>query len=223
MTKTDVLTRFNQHYSDCESTLAGQLFDEAHRQILSELEARNSTIMIPVTAGSREYSLSGSVLKIWEAYYQESATESTWTKLTPTSIQQLADRGAWRSQADKGRPIEYYVATTASGNTSTNVIGFNPIPSVTASGGYPNVTLYCTAVDDLASGDALPSWVTFPNVYAYLMCYRYSIMRRPEAAKLYLDLFSKELSMCSGNAKALQFENEGTFLKVAMLGLGVAK
>ena len=157
MTKTDILTRFSQHYADCDATLAGQLFDEAHRQILNELEARNGTIVIPLTAGTREYALSGTVSKIWEAYYQESATESTWTKLAPTSIQQLADRGAWRANAPQGCSTEYYISTTVTGNTSTNVIGFNPIPTVTASGGYPNVTLYCTVVADLAGGDALPT------------------------------------------------------------------
>ncbi len=223
MTKTEVLTRFNQHYADCDATLAGQLFDESHRQILSELEARNGTIVIPLTAGTREYALSSTVLKIWEAYYQESATESTWYKLTPMSIQQLANRGAWRSQAQQVRPTEYYISTVASGNTSMNLVGFNQIPPTTTTASYPNVTLYCTVVVDLAGGDTLPAWIAFPNVYVYLMCYRFSIMRRPESAKLYLDLYQKELDHCSADAKSIQFENEGTFLRVNMRGFGSAR
>ncbi len=223
MTKTEVLTRFSQHYADSDSTLSAQLFDEAHRQILNELEARNGTIVIPLSAGIREYALSSSVLKVWEAYYQESANESTWYKLTPMSIQQLANRGAWRSQAQQVRPTEYYISTVATGNTSTNLIGFNQIPPTTTSASYPNVTLYCTVAADLAGGDALPAWIAFPNVYVYLMCYRYSIMRRPETAKLYLDLYNKELSQCTSDAKSMQFENEGTFLKVAMRGFGSAR
>ena len=162
MTKTEVLTRFSQHYADCDSTLAGQLFDEAHRQILSDQEARNGTIVIPLAAGTREYALSGSVYKIWEAYYQESAVEATWYKLAPMSLQQLASRGAWRSQGQQVRPTEFYVSTSISGNTSTNVIGFNQIPPTTTSGSYPNVTLYCTVVADLGSGDQLPAWISFP-------------------------------------------------------------
>ena len=223
MTKTEVLTRFSQHYSDCDVTLAGQLFDESHRQILNELEARNGSIVISLTAGTREYALSSTVAKIWEAYYQESANEATWYNLVPMSIQQLANRGAWRSQAQQVRPTEYYISTTLSGNTSTNVIGFNQIPPTTTPASYPNVTLYCTVVADLAGGDLLPVWISFPNVYVYLMCYRYSIMRRPETAKLYLDLYTKELSHCSSDAKSMQFENEGTFLRVAMRGFGAAK
>jgi hypothetical protein len=223
MTKTEVLTRFSQHYADCDSTLAGQLFDESHRQILNELEARNGTIVVPLTSGTREYALASSCSKIWEAYYQESALESTWYKLAPMSLQQLAGRGAWRTQAQLVRPTEFYVSTSVSGNSSTNVIGFNPVPPATSSGSYPNVTLYCTVVVDLLPGDSLPVWITFPSVYVYLMCYRYAIMRRPESAKLYLDLYRDELEKCSADAKSIQFENEGTFLRVSMRGLGVAR
>lgn len=215
MTKTEVITRFSNHYSDCDSTLAGQLFDEAHRQLLNELEARNGTVTVSLTAGTREYSLSGTVAKIWEAYYQESSQESTWYKLEPMSLQQLAERGAWRSQAQEVRPTEYYVTTMTSGNTSTNAIGFNNIPPSSTVSSYPNVTLHCTVVADLAGGDALPAWIDYPNAYVYLMCYRYAIMRRPEAAKLYLDLYNKELDLCRSSSKSMQFENEGTFLRAS--------
>ena len=61
MTKTEALTRFSQHYADCDSTLAAQLFDESHRQILNELEARNGTVVIPLIAGTREYALPSTV------------------------------------------------------------------------------------------------------------------------------------------------------------------
>ena len=223
MTKTESLTRFSQHYADCDATLAGQLFDESHRQILNELEARNGTVVIPLTAGTREYALSSTVAKIWEAYYQASATESSWIKLKPMSIQQLANRGDWRSDGSRAIPTEYYVSTAVSGNTSTNVVGFNQIPPTTTSGSYPNITLYCTVVTDLVGGDALPAWIAYPNVYVYLMCYWYAIMRRPESAKLYLDLYMSELDKCTSDAKSIQFENEGTFLRVSMRGFGVAR
>ena len=223
MTKTEALTRFSQHYADCDSTLAAQLFDESHRQILNELEARNGTVVIPLIAGTREYALPSTVAKIWEAYYQTSATESSWAKLRPMSIQQLATRGDWRSDGSRATPTEYYVSTAVSGNTSTNVVGFNQIPPTTTSGSYPNVTLYCTVVTDLVGGDALPAWINYPNVYVYLMCYRYAIMRRPESAKLYLDLYMSELDKCTSDAKSIQFENEGTFLRVSMRGFGVAR
>ena len=131
MTKTDVLTRFAIHYNDCDATTAGLLFDESHSDILQQISDINSTTVITLTQGQREYTLSDTVIKVTEAYYQDSATESSWYKLRPTSIEELASQTNWRAQAQQVRPTEYYITTAVSGNTGIKKIGFRQIPPTT--------------------------------------------------------------------------------------------
>lgn len=212
-TKQQTIDRFKYHYPDAEDTLAEDLFDEAHREILEKIQARNSEVTISLTAGTREYALSDTVVKIWEAYYEESSSTASWYKLLPTSKAQLSDLGSWRTNAQQVRPSRYYVSTTTSGNTSTRVVGFDTLMPTTTSGTYPRVKLYCTSVATLGLSDDLPVEVYRMTPYVYLMCWRFSLMHQPEKQEYWKHLFEQELDAVETMSKGILAENEGMFLR----------
>jgi len=213
-TKQDTIDRFKLHYPDADDTLAEQLFNEAHQQVLESIEARNSTEDISLTANTREYAISDNVVKIWEAYYKDSSTESSWVRLNPTSKQQLDDLGAWRLNAQPVRPGRFYETTIASGDTATRGIGFDTLPPTTTGvSGYPKVTLYCTLIAELDYTDSLPQQIRDMSLYVYFMCWRWAVMRNPEQAKYWKDLFNEEMNDAKTVAKGILARNEGFFLR----------
>lgn len=219
MTRTQVLTRFAQHYPDCDATTAGLLFDETHLEILDELKLRKSTLAISLTAGTREYTLSLTALHIEEAYYQPSVTVTTWKKLVPVSTEQLSDRGNWRMQAQNQVPNQYYVSTAISGNTSVMVIGFDQLPPTTTSGSYPNVTLYGDFSADLIGSDSLPTAITYANVYAYTMCEKFAIIKQQDVQTIskWHSLAEKQMQANKASIREIQQGNEGIFIRPSFI------
>jgi len=221
VTRDDVINRFAIHYNDCDNATAILLFNEVHGDVLQQVQDINSSTTISLTAGQREYTLPDTVIMVNEAYYQDSATESSWYKLVPTSIQELSAKTNWRAQAQQVRPTEYYITTAVSGNTGIKKIGFRQIPPTTTSAGYPNVTLFGTVnPSNLAGSDNLPSMISYPNVYVYGMCRKYAIMRQPEKYPIYQELYQKELDLNIESSKGMEFMDEGTFLSPQFLRLG---
>ena len=214
MTRTDVLNRFAQMYPDCDAPTAGLLFDESHKEICEELNARQSTLAISLTAGTREYALSATTQKVTEAYYQVSSTESSWYKIEPVSIEQLAERGNWRAQAQQVIPTEYYITPNASSNTSVLNIGFVQIPPTTTSASYPNVTLYGSFIVDLVGGDNLPVAISYTDIYPYTMAKKFSVIKVQgmETTLYWKRLADEEMQKNKESIKGSQFGNEGVFL-----------
>jgi hypothetical protein len=141
------------------------------------MQLRNQAQTISVVAGTQEYAVDPSVFKIHSAYYQ-SSSGSTPVPLIERSTDELdVTRWGWRNSSYTGDPIEYYITTaaiTAGGgdsllSSSELVIGFLPIPATTSSGGYPVVTLYCTANEDLSGSETVPAILLDDNVYLYRM------------------------------------------------------
>jgi len=219
MTKTEVLTRFGLMFPDCDSTLAGQLFDESHREIMADMNIRSSSVVISLTAGTREYTLSASAYRITEAYYQPSSTASTWRKLSPVSIEQLAERGNWRAQSQQVIPTEYYITTAVSGNTAILDVGFVQIPPSTTSGSYPNVTLYGEFIVDLSGSDSLSGGITYTDVYPYWMAKKFVTLRMQDMNEIakWKKLADDQLDENKENFKGFQFGNEGLILRPSHL------
>lgn len=211
-TKQDVINRFLYMFPDCD--ISDALFDESYFLLLDELEARNGTVSILLTSGTKQYDLPANIVKVWEAYYQMSADASGWTLLQPTSLQQLAayDSG-WRAWNITSTPMEYYITTAVNGNSSKDQIGFHPTPNTTSSGGYPAVILYCTVHADLLVGDTVPPAITDPYLIAYRMAYQWAKLKRPDAAAFYENSYSKELQDEKARQKSKQFTNEGIFIR----------
>jgi len=219
MTKTEVLTRFDLMYPDCDSTLAGQLFDESHIEIMDELQVRNSTLAISLVSGTREYALSATVQKVVEAYYQETSNEATWRKIDPVSLEQLAERGNWRAQNQLVIPTEYYIYSAASSNTATNKIGFVQIPPTTTSASYPNVTLYGEFIVDLTGSDELPIAITFQDVYTSLMAVKFETISTRDIKKIgeLMQMHEYWMQKNKASIKGTQFGNEGLFLRPSFI------
>lgn len=219
MTKTEILARFTQMFPDCDSTTAGQLFDESHIEIMEELQIRASTLAISLTAGTREYALSATVQKITEAYYQPSSNEMSWIQLVPTSIQQLAEQGNWRAQNQQVIPTQYYVFSALSSNTAVNKIGFVQIPPTTTSASYPNVTLYGEFITDLSGSDEIPVAITYVDAYASLMAMKFVMIatQNPTDIAKWNQVHESYMQKNKASIKSGQFGNEGMFLRPSFI------
>jgi hypothetical protein len=98
--------------------------------------------------GTREYTLSNLVAKIYSARYVRSATQGDSRMLEPTSRDELHENyGDWEGHGN-AEPRMFYVRG--------NNIGFYPTPDTASSGGYPKVDLEVSMYATLTAATNLP-------------------------------------------------------------------
>lgn len=168
-------------YQDCpdDSTLLKMMNDE-HFDICRYVKLyQDTTVTVSLTAETREYSLSASVMHIWNAAYFTSAT--AYTPLRQTSVDKLDnDYPTWRNQSS-GIPYQYY--------ESGGYVGFYPTPNTTTSAGYPKVTLYCQSITTFtATSDSLPTQINNADPWIYGLARRFALQSHVEDAKRLDDL-----------------------------------
>ena len=171
---TAIITRFQRRFRGCDSTYAATLFDDAHRLILKKCQVRNTTRVISLTAGTRQYDLNANVYKVHEAYYERSSDPGTWQVINETNTDKLIElsRG-WRARSTSSVPWFYYITSTTDSDTAKNQIGFHPIPDTTTSGSYPRVVLYVTEYAALTGAETVPENLLDDDVYLDLMSEMY--------------------------------------------------
>jgi len=172
-TVAEVFEQVRRIYQDCpdDSTLLKMMNDE-HFDICRYVKLYpDTTVNVSLTAGTREYALSASVLHIWNAAYFTSAT--AYTPLRQTSRDRLDnDNMTWLQQSN-GVPYLYY--------ESGGYVGFYPTPNTTTSAGYPIVTLYCQSITTFsATSDSLPSQINNADPWIYGLARRFAAQSRVE-------------------------------------------
>lgn len=195
-TVTAIVSSFRTEgfYPDCPSAVAGALFEDVYREVLSTIQIRNTTVSIPLVAGQREYDLSEDVFKVHEAYYEESSDASGWFVLEETSMDALVrlEKG-WRAFTGDSRPLRYWTSSTVDGDSGKPVLALDPVPPATTSGTYPRVRLYVTQYAPLTGSETVPSGLLSDDVYLYGMAYKWAVRRDPERAGYWKQLYSDEM------------------------------
>lgn len=210
-TRNQVIAQFAYIFPDCD--IASDLFNDSYLEILGELEVRNGTIEVLLTAETAEYDLDNSVVRVFEAYYQPSSDPSTWNVLKAISLQQMsATYPGWRAYEPSSQPWNYYLSTAKVGNTSKPTIGFYPVPNTSSSGGFPRVQLFCTVHETLSGTDDIPPSIPDPHLIGHLMAQRWAFMRQPESYAFYKKAYDDRLQKAKEDLKSQQFGNEGTFI-----------
>jgi hypothetical protein len=208
MTKSDVIARFTAACSDCDATLAGSLFDEAHQQLCRKFEVYDSAHDVNLTSGTRFIALTNIAKKVVNVLYKPSATASGWKQLLPTSFDELEFYENVRKDTVAAIPSRYYLGTTIDiEGQSINTIAFDKVLPTTTSGGYPIVTVVGQFLIPLSNADSLPdALMGYEMVYVYHMAKAYTSLVAPEkmvywdqwlnqaSAQLRADLMSKEYS-----------------------------
>jgi hypothetical protein len=186
------LTRTAQQVIDCASeheqmdrNRGLQLLNEAHIEIIRNCHLiPDTTMTINLTAGTQEYALPDSCVRVWDAAYFSNA--SSHTPLKPTNVDALYNQYGpnWQLQ-DAGVPWSFY--------ERGGMVGLVPAPSVTTVTGYPNVTLYYTAYTALDFYDTLPTTIFSMYPWVYFICAKQAVVTSPDKVAMYEGLYQKEM------------------------------
>lgn len=130
------------------------LIEDANREILSRVhlvsDIENITTM---SASVRTYDFDPSVVRVWSARYQRSATTSDYDILQPINFDQIETENPNFLKQDDTTPRFWYINHSLTG---TLQIAVDPAPDQASSSGYPRIIARVTRSTTLSSGSLLP-------------------------------------------------------------------
>lgn len=134
-------------------SIAVNLFNEVHNDILARCGIQTDTETISLTADTKEYALAVTARFASTAVYVRSATAGDAVKLQSKAQEAFeADHGTYKNEAS-GEPDSYYIVHSSDGTVK---IGFDPTPDTTTSGGYPSVVMRVGRGATLTASGNLP-------------------------------------------------------------------
>ena len=185
ITVSSIFTAVQRHFPDIPQQTFLDLLGDVHQEIIENVRITpDVTVTVNLTAGTQEYTLPDTVLRIWEVAY--SASSGDYQKLKETNVDWLDyNVPSWRSFTSSTPSYAY----DRGGN-----IGFVPAPSTSTSGGYPIVTLYCSQTSNtpLGIGDSLPAMARTGNAWTYRICEKWAEMNHQEQAPTFAQLSARE-------------------------------
>lgn len=147
-----------------------RLLNLVHVDLCEFLPLATTSYDVPLVAGTREYNISETYKAILTADYWYSATNAP-TQLIWTSVDELDIEDPGWKNTFTGIPYRWYEYTGATGQP---IVGFDPVPSLASSGGYPTVRLLVSLYTALAAGDSLPTSIKSPDCYIDGLVYQWS-------------------------------------------------
>ena len=219
MTKSDVIARFTVACSDCDSTTAASLFDEAHQQLCRKFEVYDSSQNVSLTANERDFTLINTAKKVVTVYYKPSSDKSGWTQVMPTTQNQLEFYENFEKNDQAAVPTRYYLGTRIdTDGQSTNTIVFDKLVPTTTSSGYPIVTVHGQFLIPLENGDDLPeALMGYEMVYVYHMAKAYTSLVAPEKMAYWDRLLEEMSSQVRADLMSREYSIEGTLLLPAFV------
>ena len=202
---SDIISGFRRAYPQVSATVDGLvLYKEALMEVLALLQVDEGTEDFNLTDGTREYEkvYNPEITSIRAAYYITDA--STAVKLTAVDTDWMDENvSTWRYTTDTGTPDKFYVAYPTSAALTTQgktVIGLDPIPDTTTSGGYPIVRIYGPEYEEPSTTSDVPQAITHPRVLIECMKKNYASDRdSTENWMRFRDAFGYELDLCRNN------------------------
>lgn len=219
MTKADVIARFTVACSDCDSTTAASLFDEAHQQLCRKFEVFDSAQDLNTIADERLLPLPSIIVKIVNVNYKPSADAGGWTQILPTTSNELDFYENFRKDTDTAIPTRYYFGAYLDvDGQSTNAIVFDKLFPTSTSGGYPKVTVSGQFLIPLTDTSNLPeALIGYEMVYVYHMAKSYTSIVAPEKMAYWDDLLRSMSSQVRADLMSKEYSIEGTSLLPAFV------
>lgn len=193
MTAADVLLTFATYYPDCAGTTPQSLFNTANREILDRANLRLTQVTINLVAGTREYDLVGTNLRVQTANYIQASGD--WYALLSTSTDWLDfNLPGWRNNPNQVQPTRFYVSSVDDGSGgSKQVLGTDWLPDTTTTGGYPIIILTTEQESSLSGTDTLPDALLSEMAHVYRMCELWSARNDRTNTQGWHQLYSSEL------------------------------
>jgi hypothetical protein len=155
--------------------VALEYINEVHADLLRQLPLVTATEDLSVTSGTQEYAINEATVRIVAAEWVTSATERR--SLVVTDYDYLnSEEPNWRRRS-AGTPSRVYLWRSA----TDYVVGIDPKPNTTTSGGYPVLRLHATRVGTLTATGSLPKGIINKDVYAYGAMLRFAMDNRTYA------------------------------------------
>jgi hypothetical protein len=187
-----------------------------HRNLVEEFRLVTTSIDLTLTTTSREYSLGDQYTSIWSAEYRSSAT-ATPIPVSPTSVDELdSDYGAWRDSR-QSEPRFFYQYTDLNGAA---VVGFDRLPSVATSGGYPTVRLYVSQYAALTAVGSIPASVRDYKVYVWGLCCEFAKMRKRDELPVWQQLYEDAKNQLGVYVMRRQRNNDPKIIPMLRAGVG---
>jgi len=202
-----VISAVQRRLPDLQSSWALTLADYVHREIMTYIPGlimtnESSPVLVSLTSGTKEYSISEWVMQIDYATYLTGA--GAGTKLLETSVELLNKMDpAWRTEPT-GVPVQFYVSSDGTGAN----LGLHPTPATTTSGGYPIVQLFGSqrASTALTNSSTVPPTCLNSLLYIEGISYYAAIEIRPQMAAAFKATYMEQIAL---NRKYVQTRVEG--------------
>ena len=124
-----------------------------------------------IVAGTREYAVSALMKRLWSAEWVMSSADGDSYDLKATSIPALNNSNpSWR-RAPQGRPTRRYLSLSG----DSVVIGLDPKPNLSTSGGYPLLRLYESRTTTLATDGNLPANILSAAAHVFYACWLHAV------------------------------------------------
>ena len=224
---SDIIAGFRRTYPQVSATVDGlTLYQEALLEVLALLQIEEGSEDFNLTDGTREYEkvYNPDLFSIRAAYYITDA--STAVKLKAVDTDWMDENiSVWRYTTDTGTPDKFYVGSPTSAALTTQgkiVLGLDPIPDTTTTGGYPIVRIYGPEYEEPAVTSDVPQSITHPRVLIECMKKNYASDRdSTENWQRFRDAFGYELAQCrdiiSGQVEDLLDQSVPTWMKNSIL------
>ena len=165
---SDVIDSAQRAFPKMTDADALKIYKSVFIEVLAHLQIEGGSDDENLTSGTREYELTydPQIIGNIVVYYLTAA--ATATKLTPVTEDWMDENiSEWRVTTDTGTPSRFYIGSPTSASLSTQgkqVIGLDPIPDTTTTGGYPIVRIYGTEYEEPAATSDVPQSIPLTSV-----------------------------------------------------------
>ncbi len=152
-------------------TVALEYLQIVNDELAVELPLNLTTEDINVVAGTREYTLNVLDKRVWAAHWVATSAEGDERRLKATSISTLDHSYPdWRRRP-RSRPTQRYLSLSG----DSLVLGLDPKPNVTTSGGYPIVRCHVSRTSTLTANGNLPASLLSSDAHVFGAALRHAI------------------------------------------------
>lgn len=195
---SDAIDGAQRTYPQISDTVGLVLYKEVLIEVLSRMQVEHGSEDKNLTDGTREYEVTYDPQIIGDivVYYLTDADSAT--RLTPVSQDWMdANVDNWRVTTDTGTPTRFYYGAPTSAALTTQgkvVIGLDPIPDTTTTGGYPIVRIYGVEYEEPSATSDIPQAV--PNIRVFIEGIKrnWAMDRDPANYPLFKSTFEDELA-----------------------------
>jgi len=176
-------------YPDLTDAIGLIFLNQVRRDLHRRFKLRQASQDINLTSGTQEYAYSADFMNVETVHYVTASGVSVNLEPVEYSYLNKFERD-WRDTA-AGTPTRFYLLV--GDTTSGPMIGLDPKPNTTTSGGFPIITVRGTKTVDMAAGETIYDDIPNSLVYEYGICFHFARTERIEDAEYYRFLYENAL------------------------------